>query len=86
MSLTVPPQNVVVTVDQVTIVEQNLYDLAVANGYEGTLEAFLEERKGKKGEDGKSAYEIAVELGFKGSEEEWLKSLKANLAWASTNW
>ena len=32
--------------------------------------------KGKDGVDGKSAYEIAVERGYKGSEEEWLKSLK----------
>lgn len=28
-----------------------------------------------KGEDGKSAYEIAVENGFEGTEEEWLESL-----------
>lgn len=28
------------------------------------------------GPDGKSAYDIAVELGFKGSKEEWLESLK----------
>ena len=28
-----------------------------------------------KGEDGKSAYEIAVEHGFSGSEEEWIQSL-----------
>ena len=31
---------------------------------------------GKDGEDGKSAYEIAVENGFKGTEEEWLASLE----------
>lgn len=30
---------------------------------------------GEPGKDGKSAYEIAVEHGFIGSEEEWLKSL-----------
>ena len=30
-----------------------------------------------KGEDGKSAYELAVEHGFEGSEEEWLESLQA---------
>ncbi|MCM1218202.1 MAG: hypothetical protein NC548_27265 [Lachnospiraceae bacterium] len=30
---------------------------------------------GPAGADGKSAYEIAVENGFKGTEEEWLKSL-----------
>ena len=29
-----------------------------------------------KGEDGKSAYEIAVEHGFVGTEEEWLESLR----------
>ena len=31
---------------------------------------------GGAGEPGKSAYEIAVEHGFEGSEEEWLESLK----------
>ena len=29
-----------------------------------------------KGENGKSAYQIAVELGFVGTEEEWIASLK----------
>lgn len=32
--------------------------------------------QGKPGTDGKSAYEIAVENGFKGTEAEWLESLK----------
>ena len=32
---------------------------------------------GAPGEDGKSAYEIAVENGFQGTEEQWLASLKA---------
>ena len=32
--------------------------------------------KGDKGDDGKSAYEIAVEHGFSGTEAEWLASLK----------
>lgn len=31
---------------------------------------------GEQGKDGKSAYEIAVEQGFKGSAEEWIKSLQ----------
>ena len=31
---------------------------------------------GVAGEDGKSAYEIAVERGFEGTEAEWLESLK----------
>lgn len=33
--------------------------------------------KGDPGEGGKSAYEIAVDDGYQGSEEEWLESLKA---------
>ena len=32
--------------------------------------------KGDKGQDGLSAYQIAVKNGFKGSEQEWLQSLK----------
>lgn len=31
-----------------------------------------------KGEDGKSAYQVAVDNGFDGTEEEWLDSLKSN--------
>lgn len=33
---------------------------------------------GTPGQDGKSAYEIAVENGFEGTEEEWLASLKGS--------
>lgn len=33
---------------------------------------------GGGGEDGKSAYEIAVEHGFEGTEEQWLASLKGD--------
>ena len=33
---------------------------------------------GEKGDEGKSAYEVAVEEGFKGTEAEWLESLKAD--------
>lgn len=32
---------------------------------------------GEDGEDGKSAYQLAVELGFEGTEEEWIESLHA---------
>lgn len=32
--------------------------------------------KGDKGDDGKSAYELALENGFEGTEEEWLESLQ----------
>jgi hypothetical protein len=33
-------------------------------------------KAGRDGRDGRSAYEVAVENGFKGSEADWLKSLK----------
>ena len=36
------------------------------------------EISGRDGKDGKSAYEIAVEHGFIGTEQEWLDSLKAD--------
>lgn len=37
-----------------------------------------------RGSDGKSAYEIAVEHGFAGTEEEWLDSLRATVTINST--
>jgi hypothetical protein len=33
-------------------------------------------KHGRDGRDGKSAFEIAVDAGFRGSESDWLKSLK----------
>ena len=39
------------------------------------LKDMLNELELQKGEAGKSAYEIACELGFKGTKEEWIKSL-----------
>ena len=64
------------------------YELAVENGFTGTLAEWLAFLKGKDGEngvdgkngvngsDGKSAYIIAVEHGFVGTETEWLESLR----------
>lgn len=46
---------------------------AVLKGY---IKATLAEAGALKGEDGKSAYQLAVELGFVGTEEEWIASLK----------
>ena len=37
------------------------------------------DRRWSRGDDGKSAYDIAVAHGFVGSEEEWLESLSATL-------
>lgn len=40
--------------------------------------AAVGEPGGGTGADGKSAYELALEHGFKGTEEEWLESLKGD--------
>ncbi|NBJ71339.1 MULTISPECIES: hypothetical protein [Clostridia] len=45
--------------------EQNFHDLIDVAG-----------SPGNKGDAGKSAYQIAVDNGFKGTEQEWLASLK----------
>lgn len=37
--------------------------------------------QGEQGIQGKSAYEIAIEHGFEGNEEEWLEYLKANVGY-----
>jgi hypothetical protein len=48
------------------------YQVALNNGYVGTVEEWLESLKGK------SAYDVAVENGFTGTVEEWLLSLQAD--------
>lgn len=40
--------------------------------------------KGDKGEKGESAYQLAIQNGFVGTEQDWLESLKKQ--WNSTNW
>ena len=66
---------------------KNAYELAVENGFEGSLQEWLSSLAGADGQDGtngadggdgqngKSAYELAVENGFRGSLQEWLLSL-----------
>ncbi|MCX3304707.1 hypothetical protein OTK50_05695 [Bacillus sp. NEAU-CP5] len=68
---------------------KSAYDIAVDNGFSGTVEEWLASLKGEKGntgakgatgaagKDGKSAYELAVQQGFSGTLDEWLASLKA---------
>ncbi|WOI51975.1 hypothetical protein [Parvularcula sp. LCG005] len=51
---------------------KSAYELAVENGYVGTLESWLSSFDGV---DGKSAYELAVDGGFVGSESAWRDSL-----------
>jgi hypothetical protein len=43
---------------------------------QGNAHGKLACKHGRDGRDGKSAYEVAVEQRFKGSEKEWLKSLR----------
>ncbi|MFH6684992.1 hypothetical protein RI119_19255 [Bacillus amyloliquefaciens] len=68
---------------------KSAYDIAVDNGFSGTVEEWLASLKGEKGntgakgaagaagKDGKSAYELALQQGFTGTLDEWLASLKA---------
>lgn len=42
--------------------------------------------EGPPGPPGKSAYDIAVQNGFSGTEQEWLKSLEAKAKWNSNKW
>ena len=53
----------------------DLVTLALAKKY---TEAAIAGAGGIKGEDGKSAYQIAVENGFVGTEAEWIESLKGD--------
>ena len=63
---------------------KSAYELAVINGYEGTVEEWLASlvgevgTSGKDGLNGKSAYELAVINGYEGTEEEWIASLVGN--------
>ena len=56
------------------------YEYALDNGFEGTEEEWLDSLKGDKGEKGdtgKSAYQLYVDVfGFTGTLTEWLESLK----------
>jgi len=62
-----------VTVNPVVGEGKSAYEVAVANGFEGTEQEWLDSLVG---EDGASAYEIAAANGFEGSESEWLESLR----------
>ena len=61
---------------------KSAYEVAVANGFDGTEAAWLASLKGEDGQDGqpgadgKSAFQIAGENGFRGSITDWLASLK----------
>lgn len=59
-------------------VGKSAYELAVDNGFVGTIDEWLASLRGENGSyagRGLSAYEIAVQNGFVGTEQEWLASL-----------
>ena len=60
---------------------KSAYELALDNGFEESLEEYLESLVGPPGVDaegnpGKSAYELALDNGFEGSVQEYLAELK----------
>lgn len=58
---------------------KSAYEIAVENGFVGTVEEWLLSLKGAdgiNGIDGISAYQVAVNNGFSGTEAQWLVSLK----------
>ena len=55
---------------------EDIYEAAKKEGYNGSLLDFIKEYFTDTEITGQSAYELAVELGFKGSKEEWINSLK----------
>ena len=54
---------------------KSAYELAVENGFTGSVTEWLDSMKG---DDGLSAYDIAVKNGFTGTEEEWISSIQNN--------
>ncbi len=68
----------------ISITGPSAYDSAVTNGFQGTVQDFLDSLKGEDGDDGlpgingRSAYELAVGLGFEGDEATWILSLKGD--------
>ena len=68
----------------ISITGPSAYEIAITNGFQGTVQDFLDSLRGEDGDDGLpgvdgshglSAYEIAQEAGFTGTEAEWLASL-----------
>ncbi|MXV43585.1 hypothetical protein GS501_00635 [Saccharibacter sp. 17.LH.SD] len=53
----------------------NTYQLAVLQGYTGSLDDWLASIRGVPGPPGQDAYEVAVKQGFQGTRQDWLHSL-----------
>lgn len=57
------------------------YELAVNDGFVGTISAWLLSLHGQDGTDGTSAYQLALDNGFVGTEAQWLASLVGDSAY-----
>lgn len=75
-------------IDALTVVPgpsgESAYQLAVDNGFVGTVGAWLTSLHGANGEDGapgESAYQLAVDNGFVGTAGQWLASLVGKSAY-----
>lgn len=65
---------------------EEMYEAAKKHeGFEGSLMDFVTKYFSDKSIEGKSAFEIAVEYGFKGTEKEWLASLKGETGMAGAD-
>ena len=65
------------TGDQVIISDAEHYELLSAGRYEYGLLTYVRDLPSEDaGADGKSAYELALDAGFEGSEEQWRESLR----------
>ncbi len=61
---------------------KSAYEVAVDNGFVGTVEEWL---LSLEGEDGASAYAVAVAEGFEGTQADWIESLKGEAGVGLTN-
>lgn len=52
------------------------YELALSNGFKGTLTDYLQSIKGEDGRDGRDLYQIALDTGFNGTEADFLDYMR----------
>ena len=66
-----------VTLSACNLQGKSAYEIAVENGFQGTVNEWLDSLKGESGDDGLSAYEVALENGFEGTIEEFFESINS---------
>lgn len=52
------------------------YELALEDGFEGTLTDYLQSIKGEDGKDGRDLYQIALDTGYNGTEADFLEYMR----------